>query len=115
MRATEMAEVLSAISRARQEFVQYEHFGHETAGVRFGGREHAPRVGPFQRFRDADNPQQKPSRARFGHDAAACEHEAETRGAGSETDVHRQQHCRADADCCAIDRSDERFQGRVQT
>ena len=48
-------------------------------------------------------------RAGLRHDAAAREHEAELRRAGSDADVHRQGHGDADADGRAVDGRDDRL------
>src|SRR5208282_1706250 len=57
-------------TRRRNKLIGLVDLFDQPAFERLLGRENAPREGPFQRLRDADNLRQEPARTRLRHDAA---------------------------------------------
>src|SRR5439155_215002 len=77
-------------SRRREQLVGRHHAADEPAGQRLVRVEDAPRIHPFRRLADPDEPREEPRAARLRHHAATGEDEPDARGGGADPDVHRQ-------------------------
>ena len=79
---------------------------HELVVQRFLGIEDAPREAPLQRGLHAHQARQKPTRRRFGRDAAPRKDKAKTCFGAGQSDVHGQLHGHANAHGRAVDGAD---------